>query len=85
MQDKSDPVLEQCLSDALRRFDANLEAALPRTTPNIRQYLRGVPTKPEHVFGVRNFPHFLKLGVGRPLRIGAKPVGQPMLSHMRIA
>lgn len=59
MQDKSDPVLEQCLSDALRRFDANLEAALPGTTPHIRQYLRGVPTRPEHVFGVRNFPHFL--------------------------
>jgi hypothetical protein len=59
MQDKSDPVLEQCLSDAFRRFDATLEAALPRTTPHIRQYLRGVPTKPEHVFGVRNFPHFL--------------------------
>ena len=29
------------------------------TTPQLRQYLQGVPTKPEHVFGPRAFPHFL--------------------------
>ena len=27
--------------------------------PQLRQYLQGVPTKPEHVFGPRAFPHFL--------------------------
>jgi len=59
MQDKSDPLLQLCLSNAFRRFEVNLNAALPRTTPQLRQYLQGVPTKPEHVFGIRDFPHFL--------------------------
>ena len=40
MQDKSDPVLEQFVSNAFRRFDANLEAALPRSAPNLRQHLQ---------------------------------------------
>jgi hypothetical protein len=59
MQGEADPFLQRCLSNAFRLFDANLEAALPLTTPQLRQYLRGVPTKPEHVFGPRAFPHFL--------------------------
>jgi hypothetical protein len=59
MQGESDPFLQRCLSNAFRRFDANLEAALSLTTPQLRQYLQGVPTKPEHVFGPRAFPHFL--------------------------
>jgi hypothetical protein len=59
MQGESDPFLQRCLSNAFRRFDANLQAALPSTMPQLRQYLHGVPTKPEHVFGPRAFPHFL--------------------------
>jgi hypothetical protein len=59
MQDKSDPVLEEVVSNAFLRFEANLKAAMPRTAQQVRHYLQGVPTKPEHVFGVRNFPHFL--------------------------
>jgi hypothetical protein len=59
MHDKSDPLLQLGLSNAFLRFEANLKAALPRTTPQLRQYLQGAPTRPEHVFGARNFPHFL--------------------------
>jgi hypothetical protein len=59
MQDRSDPVLAELVSDALRRFEENLKAALPRTAPHLQQYLHGAPTRTEHVFAVRNFPHFL--------------------------
>jgi len=59
MNDKTDPLLRRCLSNAFLRFEANLKAALPRTAPQLRQYLQGAPTRPEHVFGVRAFPHFL--------------------------
>jgi hypothetical protein len=59
MSDKSDPVLEEFVSNALLRFEANLNAALPRTAPQLRRYLQGVPAWPEHVFAVRNYPHFL--------------------------
>ena len=53
MHDKPDPVLERFVSNAFRRFDANLEAALPRSTPQLRRVLRRVPTTPEHVFDAR--------------------------------
>lgn len=59
MQDRSDPVLAEVVSSAFLRFDAKLDAALPRTAQQLRQVLQGAPTRPEHVFGVRNFPHFL--------------------------
>ena len=57
MHDKSDAVLEEFVSNAFRRFDANLEAALPRSTPKLREFLRRVPTRPEHVVYARGFPH----------------------------
>jgi hypothetical protein len=56
MHDKSDPVLGEFISNALRRFDANLNAALPRSTPKLREFLRRVPTRPEHIFDPRSFP-----------------------------
>jgi hypothetical protein len=59
MQGESDPVLEQIVSNALLRFEANLHAALPRAAQQIRQHLKSVPTKTEHFLAVRNFPHFL--------------------------
>jgi hypothetical protein len=59
MHDESDPFIQQCLLSAFQRFDENLRAALPRTTPHLLQYLQGVPTRPEQIFDVRNFPHFL--------------------------
>ncbi len=59
MHNKSDPFLQLCLSNAFERFDADLNRALPLTAQQLRQYLHGAPTKPEHVFGVRAFPHFL--------------------------
>jgi hypothetical protein len=59
MDDKPDSFLHQCLSNALRRFETNLDGALPRTAPYLRRLLRGVPTRPDHFLAVRNFPHFL--------------------------
>ncbi len=59
MRDEFDPLLEQLISNALLRFDANLRAALPRTAPQLLKFLHGVPTGPEHVLSVRNFPHFV--------------------------
>ena len=56
MHDRSDPFLDQLVSTAFRLFDANLEAALPRATPKIREFLRRVPTRPEHIFNARSFP-----------------------------
>jgi hypothetical protein len=54
-----DPVLQELVSNALLRFEANLDAALPRAAQQLRQHLQRVPTKPEHFFAARNFPHFL--------------------------
>jgi len=59
MHDRSDPLLEQLVANAFRRFEANLEAALPRTAPRLREFLHGVPTRPEHVFSARAFPHIV--------------------------
>ena len=59
MRDKSDPVLEEFVSNAFRHFDANLEAALPRSTPKLREFLRRVPTLPKHVVNARGFPHLV--------------------------
>jgi hypothetical protein len=59
MDDKPDSLLHQCLSNALLRFEANLDGALPRTAPYLRRLLRGVPTRPDHFLAIRNFPHFL--------------------------
>jgi hypothetical protein len=56
MQDKWDPILKEFVSNAFRRFDANLQAALPRSTPKLRELLRRVPTQPEHIFNARSFP-----------------------------
>jgi hypothetical protein len=54
-----DPALQVVVSNALQRFEANLHAALPRAALHLRQHLQRVPTKPEHFFVARNFPHFL--------------------------
>jgi hypothetical protein len=59
MHDNSDVVLEEFVSNAFRRFNANLEAALPRSTPKLREFLRRVPTRPEHVVYARGFPHIV--------------------------
>src|SRR5271154_4232934 len=59
MHDKSDPVLEEFVSNAFRRFDANLEIALPRSGPKLRELLHRVPTRPEHVVSARGFPHLV--------------------------
>jgi hypothetical protein len=59
MQDQSDPLLDQLISNALLRFDANLRAALPETAPQLLRFLRDIPTRPEHAFGARAFPHFV--------------------------
>jgi hypothetical protein len=59
MRDKSDPFLEQFVSNALQRLEANLTAALPRTAPQLREFLQGVPTSLEHVFSLRAFPHVI--------------------------
>jgi hypothetical protein len=56
MDYKSDPVLGEFVSNALRRFDANLEAALPRTAPKLREFLRHVPTHPKHILDAGSFP-----------------------------
>ena len=57
MHDKSDAVLEEFVSHAFLRFDTNLQAALPRSAPKLREFLRRVPTRPEHVVDARGFPH----------------------------
>lgn len=54
-----DPALQVVVSNALQRFEANLHAALPRAALHLRQHLQRVPTKAEHFFVARNFPHFL--------------------------
>jgi hypothetical protein len=59
MPGESDPLLEQLISNALLRFDANLGAALPEAAPRLLKSLRDVPTRPEHMFGARAFPHFV--------------------------
>jgi hypothetical protein len=59
MDDKSDPVLEELVSNAFRRFNANLKTALPRSEPKLRELLRRVPTRPEHVVHARGFPHLV--------------------------
>ena len=59
MPDDADPLLQELVANALLRFETNLDAALPRVAPRLRKHLKGVPTKPEHFFAVRNFPHFL--------------------------
>ena len=59
MSDDADPLLQELVANALLRFEANLDAALPRVASRLRKHLKGVPTKPEHFFAVRNFPHFL--------------------------
>jgi hypothetical protein len=59
MQDKTDPPLEQFVSNAFQRFDAKLRAALPKTAPQLFKFLYGVATLPEHVLNVRAFPHFV--------------------------
>ena len=43
MQDSSDPSFEQLVSDAFVRFESNLRAALPRTAPQILEFLHGAP------------------------------------------
>lgn len=59
MADEADPVLAQALAAAFDRFRADLDAALPHTAAPIREWLHGVPTRPEHALGARAFPHFL--------------------------
>jgi hypothetical protein len=59
MQEESDPLLEKLIANALARFDAGLRAALPRTAARLLELLRDVPTRPEHAFGRRAFPHIL--------------------------
>ncbi len=59
MPDESDPLLGWLIANALARFDANLRAALPETAPRLLERLRDVPTRPEHAFGARAFPHIL--------------------------
>jgi hypothetical protein len=56
MYRERDPVLEEVVARAFRRFDANLSAALPRSASKLRGCLRRVPTCPEHLFYPRNFP-----------------------------
>ena len=53
------PLFEQLISNAFLRFDGNLRAALPGTAPQLLKFLRDVPTRPEHVFSSRAFPHFV--------------------------
>ncbi len=59
MQDRTDPPLEQFVSNAFLCFDAKLRAALPKTAPQLFKFLHGVATHPEHVLSVRAFPHFV--------------------------
>jgi hypothetical protein len=54
-----DRPLEQLISNALLRFDANLRTALPKTAPKLLKSLQGVPTLPEQILSVRPFPHFV--------------------------
>jgi len=61
MQDSSDPSFEQLVSDAFVRFESNLRAALPRTAPQILEFLHGAPPvlQPEIAWNSRSFPHYL--------------------------
>ena len=59
MCNESDYFLRHLISSAFLRFNANLSAALPRTAPQLRKLLRGVPIDAEHVLNVRGFPHFV--------------------------
>jgi hypothetical protein len=56
MGDDRDPVLQDIVSNAFRRFDANLNTALPKSAGKLRERLHRVPTRPEHLFLPRSFP-----------------------------
>jgi hypothetical protein len=61
MQDRSDPCFEQLASKAFIRFESNLRDALPRTGPQILEFLHGAPPAlhPEVAWNSRSFPHYL--------------------------
>jgi hypothetical protein len=61
MQDSSHPSLEQLVSSAFTRFEANLRAALPNTAPQLLEFLHGVPPllHPEVAWNSRSFPHYV--------------------------
>jgi hypothetical protein len=61
MQDGNLASLEQIVSTAFLRFEANLRASLPMTAPHVMEWLHGVPSpaSPETVLNSPTFPHYV--------------------------